>query len=123
MGKERKHYTDLINSIGKCELCGSKRGIEAHHIIPLVAEFSELDLDIEDNIIIVCSSCHAKLTNRSLLTKYGLRKIIVANKCRESFYAMIDEKTGDSELDAIDIIDTFDEWLDCTYNKIFYKNH
>lgn len=58
----------IVSDAGRCELCGSKRDLQAHHIIP----YSLFPSDDEDNIICVCKGCHAKLTPTSLLTKVGL---------------------------------------------------
>lgn len=60
--KERKE------EIGKCELCGSRRGLELHHCIPL----SLGGEDTDENLILLCYGCHAKLTPRSLLTRIGM---------------------------------------------------
>lgn len=78
MTKEQK---DFVKSIGKCELCGSKRNLELHHIIPMVCQHDhEIDLDVEDNWIVLCGSCHAKLTPKKMLTKYGISNCKENNK-------------------------------------------
>jgi len=59
---------------GRCELCGSKRGIEVHHIIPRCCAIEGVDLDHIDNLIVVCRSCHSKLTPRSILSQYGTQR-------------------------------------------------
>lgn len=77
-----REHIKYIDEIGRCELCGSRKNLQLHHIIPLVCEplgwenvlKKPVQLDIEDNWIVVCSSCHSKLTPKNLLTKYGLNK-------------------------------------------------
>lgn len=61
--------------IKRCELCGSKKVLEAHHIIPVVCGGSDND----ENLIAICSACHSKLTPRSELTKYGIQLAIKRN--------------------------------------------
>lgn len=62
--------TKVVEEAGRCELCGSTRGLEAHHIIPIVCGGN----DSERNLICVCQSCHARLTPRAELLKYGREK-------------------------------------------------
>lgn len=59
----------LLQEHSCCELCGNKRNLEVHHIIPVVCGGS----DCVDNLIVICSVCHAKLTPRKELTKIGLQ--------------------------------------------------
>lgn len=82
----RKHsmaMDKVVKEAGRCELCGSRRGLEAHHIIPVVCGGD----DSYDNLICVCQCCHARLTPRSILTKFGIKKVQVNNK------RIIEEKT------------------------------
>ena len=119
--RHRKSYNKLIDEVGKCELCGSTRGLEAHHVIPIVAQFAGIDLDTEDNIIICCSSCHAKLTNRKLLTKYGIEKTKLYDKMVElhrEFYEMIED-----DFSSCDILDCFDQWGENARKYILENNN
>lgn len=59
---------EVIDEAGRCELCGSKRDLQAHHIIP----FCFYPVDDKENLICVCKGCHAKLTPSSVLTKIGI---------------------------------------------------
>lgn len=59
----------LLQGHSCCELCGNKRNLEVHHIIPVVCGGS----DCVDNLIVVCGVCHAKLTPKKELTKIGLQ--------------------------------------------------
>ena len=82
---------EVVEEAGRCELCGSRRNLEAHHIIPYCIYKQET----KDNLICVCRSCHLKLTPHSLLTKYGIQKARVTNaenelKCR--IFTLIQEK-------------------------------
>lgn len=53
-----------------CELCGSRKSLEVHHIIPI----SFGGPDTEENMIVVCGKCHFLLTPKSLLTKLGIQQ-------------------------------------------------
>lgn len=70
MRERTKNMKRCVEEAGRCELCGSRRSLEAHHIIPVAIQ----DIDSPDNLICVCESCHSKLTPRSLLTQIGLNK-------------------------------------------------
>lgn len=82
MTTEQKKYVD---DVGRCELCGSKKNLELHHIIPLVCEPPKhpIDLDTEDNWICVCGSCHSKLTPKNILVKYGMNRTKIQNNAIE----------------------------------------
>ena len=67
----KKEFMEMFD---KCELCGSPRNLELHHIIPTCTGFIGVDLDVPDNWIMVCHKCHAQLTPKKLLTKIGLQK-------------------------------------------------
>lgn len=54
--------------MNKCELCGSSRQLELHHIVPRVCGGD----NSEENLILICKRCHALLTPTSLLTKIGI---------------------------------------------------
>lgn len=77
MDSEKRKF---INEVGKCELCGSKRNLQLHHMIPRTCENEFVNLDVEDNWLCVCGSCHAKLTPKNLLVKYGISKAKLGNK-------------------------------------------
>ena len=63
--QEHKKY---LKEFSRCELCGSPKKLELHHIIPK----SFGGPDVMDNWIAICSGCHAKLTPRSILIKQGM---------------------------------------------------
>lgn len=67
----------------KCELCGSDRGLEIHHIIPVVFGGT----DDKDNLLCVCKKCHALLTPTGLLAKQGQR----VKNIQYSFYKHMDD--------------------------------
>jgi hypothetical protein len=100
----------------KCELCGSTRQIEAHHIIPVCVGGP----DIEENIIAICSVCHAKLTPRSVLIKLGIRRI-QENPVRAAwieFYERCEKKIEeDKSFDFVDAMDTLDEVMNKASEK------
>lgn len=64
----------LTRANNKCELCGSQRKLEVHHIIPIVANGD----DDKDNLIVLCEKCHGILTPKSYLTRYGQKKKTLA---------------------------------------------
>ena len=94
----------LIDEVGHCELCGSRRNLEVHHIIPRCVETFGIDLDNENNLIVVCSCCHAKLTPKKLLTSYGIAKAKAEGTDAKliQFYNLV------SDLDIYDAIDVVD---------------
>ena len=100
----------LLSETNKCELCGNRRGLEVHHIIPRVAGGP----DEIDNMIVVCSSCHAKLTPRSALAKYGIRAVRYRNVVEEiatEFYRAVDKEI-DIGFSVRDVLDIFDRVCD-----------
>ena len=109
MGK-REHstiMTKVVEDAGRCELCGSRRGLEAHHIIPVVCGGADSD----DNLICVCQCCHARLTPRSLLTKIGKdnvrrKNLIVEFKLR--LYDAIELKAANGG-DIYSVFDAIEE--------------
>ena len=110
MTKEQKKF---IDEIGRCELCGSRRNLQLHHIIPMVCENEFIDLDIEDNWLCVCGSCHAKLTPKNILVKYGIskvkennKKILKRTKFLKAVYAELDDGI---RLTPVEILDIFHE--------------
>lgn len=58
----------LKTQAGACELCGSRRNLDVHHIIPVVYGGT----DEEDNLIVVCKHCHGALTPQRTLTRKGI---------------------------------------------------
>lgn len=89
-----------------CELCGSSRTLEAHHIIPLVCGGT----DTIDNLIAICGRCHSILTPRKILQNIGIEN----TKCRDqlnriydSFYNEIGRSLEEGTL--IDEFDVFDK--------------
>lgn len=71
---EASVYKHIIDDVGHCELCGSKRSLEVHHIVPRCTEIEGVDLEDEENLIVLCGRCHSLLTPRSVLCKYGIAK-------------------------------------------------
>ena len=87
-----------------CELCGRTKTLEAHHIIPR----SIGGPDSEDNIICICSACHAKLTPKSLLTKIGLRN----SSPRYFFYKHFNELAENHEIPCFeDVCDYLEQYV------------
>lgn len=65
MTREHKKY---LKEFSRCELCGSPKALELHHIIPTTFGGP----NVIDNWIAICHGCHAKLTPRSILIKHGM---------------------------------------------------
>ena len=117
--RENYKYNKMRDEIGKCELCGSRRDLEMHHIIPLSLIEDNPYVDTEENLLCVCSKCHALLTPRKVLTSIGVRKAQkkyndINSRCL-LFYETINkytEKTSQGErtkLSAADVLDIFDK--------------
>lgn len=103
----------ILREAKRCELCGSSRTLEAHHIIPLVCGGP----DSLDNLVAVCGKCHAILTPRSALCKMGIEQAKYGSSLRRMavhFYERIgcflDSNNGLAG--ATDIMDIFDEVID-----------
>ena len=45
----------------RCQTCGSRRGLEVHHITPR----SKLGPDAEENLITLCWQCHRRIHSKS----------------------------------------------------------
>ena len=100
MRYQTKIMKKIVKENDKCELCGSKRNLEAHHIIPIALGGE----DIDENILCVCEKCHTLLTPRKYLTKLGIRSI---NRNYEyDFFKYFNEMAESGEMvTAIDVID------------------
>lgn len=97
-----------IEEAERCELCGSRRGLEAHHIIPLCVGGNDSD----ENLLCVCQRCHAILTPRSVLTKIGKdnqKKTNIAVEVWKTFYEDMNELINSGLPCGIpDVFDTLD---------------
>lgn len=89
----------VLSEHERCELCGSNRELQAHHIIPV----SYGGRDVEENILCVCKKCHSLLTPHSLLTS---NTINMNRNLKLKFYQFFYEwaDSGDS-FDEIDVMD------------------
>lgn len=94
LNAKKKEREVFKKEIDKCELCGSKRNLEVHHIIPMVCANKNIDLDVSDNWICICSACHSKLTPRSLLTKYGIK--CGEHEIKRQIFLSMFEKIGEA---------------------------
>jgi hypothetical protein len=65
--QEQRKY---LKEFSRCELCGSPKKLELHHIIPTAFGGP----DVMENWIAICSGCHGKLTPRGILIKHGMHK-------------------------------------------------
>ena len=95
---------EMLKDIHECELCGSKRSLEVHHIIPLSASSGGLDLDVKENMLVVCCKCHALLTPRNLLIKLGINN--KRNKLYD-FYNIL--RKHENDIDVEGVLDVVDE--------------
>jgi 5-methylcytosine-specific restriction endonuclease McrA len=48
---------ELKERIRACQMCGTDEKLEIHHKIP----FSKGGTEIEENLLVVCDSCHKKI--------------------------------------------------------------
>ena len=93
----------LLKETNKCELCGSKRGLEVHHIIPVTCGGPENDID---NMIVLCIGCHARLTPRKILQKIGIENCLHEDSiCRinKNFYELIEKENCIGASEVVDI--------------------
>lgn len=88
-GEIKKHKAWIRNQAikkygNKCELCGYSLVVEAHHIIPK----KDNGKHEVDNLIVLCSNCHALITRKVLLlkdrknipsTRKNLKKLLTFN--------------------------------------------
>ena len=98
---------ELAKEHDKCELCGDKRNLEVHHIIPVCCWGSEST----DNLIVLCGSCHAKLSPKSELVRAGIMHKRIVPDTIHNFHVKIYETAEQRICDDIDGMATFD-WPD-----------
>jgi len=102
--RDRTIVNKLLKDHQQCELCGSTINLEVHHIIPVMFQMGTVDLNVEDNMIVLCSRCHSALTPKSLLIRIGVAKN--RNDKLIRFYEELEEYEGDiSKTDILDIVD------------------
>lgn len=56
----------LIQTVGKCEICGNTNGLVCHHIISYHLFDKPKDAHFSDNLICVCQSCHALIHSKKI---------------------------------------------------------
>ncbi len=54
------HRSVLERDGWRCQSCGSRAGLEVHHITPR----SNLGQDVEDNLITLCWECHRRIHSK-----------------------------------------------------------
>ena len=105
MKRERSvKMVQCVEEAQKCELCGSKRGLEAHHIIPLSLGGD----DSVDNLICVCVACHSRLTPRKILTKNGMERRLEQNRRIANSNRILESNIENAEIECED--DLIDAW-------------
>lgn len=112
MSGARNNYEMKIlrESVCKCELCGGTRGLETHHIVPVVCGGTEED----ENLIVVCRVCHAKLTPRSVLIKAGINRTKKTNELSdiiEELYQTFEQLNEDWCYDTSEYIHEVNKWM------------
>ena len=113
----QKAMREYIAEHPVCELCGSRKGVECHHVLPMCMEMYGVNFDVEDNYLSVCRKCHALLTPRSLLAKIGNERLRwdgnVPLQIRWRFYDTIGKMLDNGEyVDSDTLFDVFDEVID-----------
>ena len=110
--KQSTAAKQLLREKSSCELCGDKRNLEVHHIIPVVCGGSD-DLN---NLIVVCGVCHSKLTPRRELCNIGKNNARcgdMIHRMQYRFYELAEKLMVNCDpLDAIDWPDVFDILID-----------
>lgn len=96
-----------IDIVGRCELCGSRRGLQAHHIIPITCGGP----DTSNNLVCVCEACHARLTPTSTLTKMGLQRTALLHALDYMFYFRCHEAFANYDFDQMDIFGIFEDLI------------
>ena len=114
MGRNHKRMSAYTSEHPSCELCGSSKGVECHHILPMCLEGYGVDFDVESNYISVCRKCHALLTPKDLLSKYGVEKsrhgAVVLLYLKRRFYKIMGEiLDSGNEVSAVEACDIFDK--------------
>lgn len=100
---------EIVERAKRCELCGSTKSLEAHHIIPVCCGGE----DCEENLICVCQRCHALLTPRHLLCKIGIQKAKDFDKHQKEkirLYELIQKHFDESGYCSDSIYDAIEEW-------------
>ena len=113
----QKAMRDYVSEHPVCELCGSRKGVECHHILPMCMEMFGVNFDVEDNYLSVCRKCHALLTPRPLLAKIGNERSRwdgnVPLQIRWRFYDTIGKMLDNGEyVDSDTLFDVFDKVID-----------
>lgn len=107
----------------KCELCGSRRDLQVHHIIPISCGGP----DVEENMIVVCGGCHGRLTPHGLLSAMGVereRRSPFDDLALEFYKIANAEIERNGPISAVDLCDIFDSVVEkykktykCTFRK------
>jgi len=85
----------------KCECCGSDRGLQVHHLIPVACGGP----DTYDNLRTLCERCHAILTPSNLLIKFGMRRKNAQYYFYRHFEKMLDDGTWPDFQDVCDYVE------------------
>lgn len=111
MGKQRnysKEHDEYMRQHKCCELCGTYKRLELHHVVPIVCGGS----DRIENWIAICTTCHAKLTPKSELTKIGLAKAQSKSELRRFAYKLFKRMRDEYARNADEILDILFEELE-----------
>lgn len=113
MTQAHKQY---LQGHSQCELCGSPKSLELHHIVPRVFGGP----DEVDNWIAICSICHTKLTPKRILTKRGIENVRPSQPIID-FYERLDEV---EPICGSEVLDIFQEIFlnEAKPVKAFYVN-
>ena len=109
-GSVTQEHRKYLKEFCRCELCGSPKALELHHIIPTAFGGP----DVMENWIAICHGCHAKLTPKRLLINRGIAKHY--DPIHDFYKAMNDALEDAINGDGIDcygfdanfVLDTFD---------------
>ena len=66
-----KKAVDRVRSIGYCEYCGSRAGLQVHHIKSRGARGD----DVDSNLVLLCYVCHGR-AHEAKISREKLREIV-----------------------------------------------
>src|SRR5439155_11522671 len=81
-----------------CQICGSSRTLEVHHIHPKrMGGSSRPEIEAPENKIVICRSCHTEITENRWHLERTERQLVVAQKATGE---VIVRRLFDSAFDA-----------------------
>ncbi len=93
--RRRRRSTDAgrekcLSIDARCRLCPSGRGLQRHHVVPRSLGGD----DVDENLVPLCSACHARITGNDLIARRLLRSALHPDEV-----AYVVERKGEAWLD------------------------